>query len=64
MVATINILLREPNYQSICRVECPRCGMHRVMSYGGWTAIMCFACDRILYRNRASERSAHKTGGE
>ena len=64
MIAKISILSREPNYQSVCRVECPGCGMNRVMSYGGWTATICFACDKVLYRNRACERSDNTKGGE
>ena len=64
MVAKIRNLLREPNYQSVCTVECPGCGMNRVMSYGGWTATICFACDKVLYRNRACERSDNTKGGE
>jgi hypothetical protein len=64
MVAKIRNLLREPNYQSVCTVECPGCGWLCEIMYGGWTAIVCVGCDTVLYRNRACERSDNTKGGE
>ena len=64
MLAIIRNLVREPNYQSVCTVECPGCGMIREIMYGGWTAIACVHCDKVLYRNRACKRSDTTTGGK
>lgn len=65
MVAKIRNLLRKPNYQSVCTVECPVCGWTRdQMLYGKWTAILCGECKSVLYRNRSCELSDNKKGGE